>query len=87
MIRPGGTLVSIAVPRPPLESRTGDIRSIWFVVTPNRAQLTEIARLIDTGNVEPIVEQVLSLARGREAFEAGLNGHGPGKLVLDVLGR
>lgn len=84
VLRSGGVLVSIAVPRPPVESRAGDARAVWFVVAPNPAQLIEIGRVIDAGHVKPIVERVLPLAQGREAFSTGLHGHGPGKLVLDV---
>jgi NADPH:quinone reductase-like Zn-dependent oxidoreductase len=83
-LRPGGVLVSIAVPRPPDESRADSVRAVWFVVAPNRAELIEIARLIDEGHVMPIVERVLPLARGREAFDVGLRDHGFGKTVLDV---
>jgi NADPH:quinone reductase-like Zn-dependent oxidoreductase len=86
VLRPGGRLVSIAVPRPPeRESRDGR-RAIWFVVEPNRAQLIEIGRLIDGEHLRPIVSAVLPLAEGRAAYGAGLNGRGPGKTVLLVAG-
>jgi len=56
VIRPGGTLVSIAVPRPPVEERAIDgVRGVWFVVEPNRSTLTEIAALFDAGAITPIV--------------------------------
>jgi NADPH:quinone reductase-like Zn-dependent oxidoreductase len=84
VLRPGGRLVSIAVPRPP-ERETGDgRRAIWFVVESNRAQLIEIGRLIDDGHLRPIVSAVLPLAEGRTAYGAGQNGRGPGKAVLVV---
>jgi NADPH:quinone reductase-like Zn-dependent oxidoreductase len=85
-LRPGGRLVSVAVPRPP-ERESGDGRSaVWFVVTPNRAQLVEIGGLIDGGHVRPIVSAVLPLAEGQAAYGAGRNGRGPGKTVLLVAG-
>jgi zinc-binding alcohol dehydrogenase family protein len=48
-------------------------------VEPSQAQLVEIARLIDTGHVRPVLDAVLPLARAREAFERGLTGHVRGK--------
>ena len=84
VLRPGGRLVSIAVPRPP-ERETGDgRRAIWFVVESNRTQLIEIGGLIDGGHLRPIVSAVLPLAEGRAAYGAGHNGRGPGKAVLLV---
>jgi NADPH:quinone reductase-like Zn-dependent oxidoreductase len=84
VLRPGGRLVSIAVPRPP-ERETGDgRRAIWFVVESNRTQLIDIGGLIDGGHLRPIVSAVLPLAEGRTAYGAGQNGRGPGKAVLVV---
>ena len=84
VLRPGGRLVSIAVPRPPERETRGGRRTIWFVVEPNRAQLIDIARLIDGGHLRPIVSAVIPLAEGRAAYGAGHNGRGPGKVVLLV---
>jgi NADPH:quinone reductase-like Zn-dependent oxidoreductase len=84
VLRPGGRLVSIAVPRPPERETRDGRRAIWFVVEPNRAQLIEIGGLIDGGHLRPIVSAVLPLAEGRAAYGAGQNGRGPGKAVLVV---
>ena len=86
VIRPGGRLVSIAVPRPP-ERDDGDGRlAIWFVVRPDVGQLVEIGRLMDAGLVRSIVSDVLPLARGAEAYGPGARRSGPGKAVLSVAG-
>ena len=86
VLRPGGRLVSIAVPRPP-EREPGDgRRAIWFVVEIDREQLREIGRLIDAGLVRPIVSAVLPLERGLEAYGSGRRSGGPGKVVLLVAG-
>jgi NADPH:quinone reductase-like Zn-dependent oxidoreductase len=84
VLRPGGQLVSIAVPRPPEREPRDGRRAIWFVVEPNRAQLVEIGGLIDGGHVRPIVSSVLPLARGREAYGPSHHSGGPGKTVLLV---
>ena len=86
VLRPGGRLVSIAVPRPPERETRDGRRTIWFVVEPNRAQLIDIARLVDGGHLRPIVSAVIPLAEGRAAYGAGHNGRGPGKVVLLVAG-
>jgi NADPH:quinone reductase-like Zn-dependent oxidoreductase len=86
VLRPGGRLVSIAVPRPPEREPRDGRRAIWFVVESNRAQLIEIGKLIDGGHVRPIISAVLPLAEGRAVYGAGHNGRGPGKVVLLVAG-
>ena len=51
---------------------------------PSRAQLVEIGRLIGAGQIRPVLDTVLPLARAREAFERGLAEHVRGKIVLRV---
>lgn len=84
VVRPGGRVVSIAVPRPPDREPLDGRRAIWFVVKPDTGQLIEIARLVDAGVVRPVVSEVLPLARGREAYGPTARRGGPGKIVLDV---
>jgi NADPH:quinone reductase-like Zn-dependent oxidoreductase len=84
VLRPNGVLVSIAVPRPSPESRRPDVRAVWFVVATSRERLTEIARVIDTGQVRPLVSGTLPLAQGRDAFDTGLHRRGAGKIVLTI---
>jgi NADPH:quinone reductase-like Zn-dependent oxidoreductase len=84
VVKPGGRLVSIAVPRPPERETLDGRRAIWFVVKADRGQLIEIARLVDAGLVRPVVSEVLPLARGREAYGPNARRGGPGKIVLNV---
>ena len=49
---------------------------------PNAAYLTEMARLIDAGKLQPVVSQVLPLVQVREAHRFSESGHGYGKIVL-----
>jgi NADPH:quinone reductase-like Zn-dependent oxidoreductase len=53
-------------------------------VKPNRAQLIEIARLIDAGSLRSIIEATFPLAKAREAFEHALRRHNRGKIVLEI---
>ena len=84
VVRHGGRLVSIAVPRPPDRETVDRRRAIWFVVKPDRDQLIEIARLVDAGLVRPVISEVLPLTRGQEAYGPTARRSGPGKVVLNV---
>jgi NADPH:quinone reductase-like Zn-dependent oxidoreductase len=86
VIRPGGRLVSIAVPRPPERDDGDGRRAIWFVVRPDVGQLVEIGRLMDAGLVRSIVSDVLPLSQGADAYGPGARRSGPGKAVLSVVG-
>jgi NADPH:quinone reductase-like Zn-dependent oxidoreductase len=79
IVKPGGALVSVA--SPPQADRD-DIRSIFFIRDPNRAQLIEIAQLVDAGKLTPQVGAVYPLAQAREAFTAKSGGGIPGRIVL-----
>ena len=57
---------------------------MFFVVTPNAAQLSRLAELTDSGKLQPVVSQVFPLREGRAAFESGTRPHPPGKTVLLV---
>ena len=57
---------------------------LFFIVEPNREQLGEIAALIDSAAIRPVIAETIPLARAREAFERGVAGHTRGKLVLQV---
>jgi NADPH:quinone reductase-like Zn-dependent oxidoreductase len=84
VVRPGGRLVSIATepPREPAAAR--GISAVYFVVEPNRGQLVELTRLVDSGALRPTIDEVFPLADARKAFERSLGNHGRGKIVLRV---
>jgi len=80
VLKPDGTLVTIAASG----ERTADerTRAAFFIVEPSRSQLEEIAWLIDSGAIRPIVGSVFPLAEARQAYQ-----HKPahGKTVLQVV--
>jgi NADPH:quinone reductase-like Zn-dependent oxidoreductase len=84
VVRPGGRLVSIATEprREPAAAR--GISAVYFVVEPNREQLVELTRLVDSGALRPTIDEVFPLADARKAFERSLGNHGRGKIVLRV---
>lgn len=59
LLRPGGTLVTIADP-PTVHPRDG--RAIFFVVEPNREQLVRLAARLRDGRLTPLVTAVRDLA-------------------------
>jgi NADPH:quinone reductase-like Zn-dependent oxidoreductase len=76
VLRAGGRLVSVAEEPPD--------GGVYFVVEPNREQLTSIARLADAGELRPPPVEVFPLALAREAFAHSLERGRPRKVVLDV---
>jgi len=80
LLRPGGTLVSVAGPPP---GSRDDIRELFFIQESSRAQLTELARLIDEGHLRPQVGGVYPLAQAVDAFSAKAAGGIAGRIVLE----
>ncbi len=82
LLRPGGALITIKAAYE-LPAGRDDIRQVLFVQESSRAQLAELARLIDEGHLRPQVGAVYPLARGAEAFSAKAAGGMPGRIVLE----
>jgi NADPH:quinone reductase-like Zn-dependent oxidoreductase len=81
LLRPGGTLVTIKADASPLATRDG-ITTVVFIQEANRAQLTELARLVDAGQLRPQVGAVYPLAQAVQAYGAKAAGGIPGRIVL-----
>ena len=81
LLRRGGTLVTVQADSPPPAGRD-DIRTVVFIQESSRAQLTELARLVDHGQLQPQVGAVYPLARAVEAYRAKAAGGLPGRTVL-----
>jgi NADPH:quinone reductase-like Zn-dependent oxidoreductase len=86
--RRGGRLVTLSAPLAPEQAGRADesgVAATFFIVTADRAQLAELAALVDGGRLRVEIAQTFPLRRGREAFEsAGQRGRRPGKTVLEV---
>jgi len=81
LLKAGGTLVTIKAAAQ-LPADRDDIRQVVFVQEPSRAQLTELARLIDEGRLRPQVGAVYPLTQAVEAYSAKSAGGIPGRIVL-----
>jgi len=80
-LKPGGTLVTIKADTQ-LPATRDDIRTIVFIQESNRAQLSELARLVDEGHLRPQVGPVYPLAQAAEAYSAKAAGGIAGRIVL-----
>ncbi|HEY5397620.1 MAG TPA: NADP-dependent oxidoreductase [Trebonia sp.] len=81
LLRPGGTLVVIkADARRP--AGRGDITTVVFIQESSRDQLTELARLVDEGQLRPQVGLVYPLAEAAQGYRAKAAGGISGRVIL-----
>lgn len=83
-IREGGRLVSVA-DEPPQIPGGRNIEATYFLVEPNRAQLVDLARLVDEGALRPAIDSVFPLTEARAAFQRSMERGKRGKVVLRVM--
>jgi NADPH:quinone reductase-like Zn-dependent oxidoreductase len=82
LVKPGGTLVTVMGPPPATRQ---DIRTVFFIRQPNRAQLVELARRVDAGQLRPPkIGAVYPLAEARNAFTAKSSQKVAGKIILQL---
>lgn len=87
VIKKGGILVTaLGVPSPE-PAQKYDVRGEAVRVRADATQLAQLAKLIDGGNLKPVVDIVLPLADAAKAHKLSQTGHVRGKLVLKVIGR
>lgn len=67
VLRKGGRLVTVAADAE--GSKEQRVRDAFFIVEPSRNQLANIAHLIDTGALRPVVGTVFSMENFRQAYE------------------
>ncbi|MEU3509430.1 NADP-dependent oxidoreductase [Streptomyces longwoodensis] len=79
LVRPGGTLVTIAEPP---TVRPSDGRAVFFVVEPDRARLADLVQLVREGRLEVRVGAVRPLAEAAAAFTP--DRRVPGRTVIRV---
>jgi NADPH:quinone reductase-like Zn-dependent oxidoreductase len=84
VLRKGGILVSILHPPSEQKAAAHGVRQAHVFVHPSSEQLTEIAALVDSGELEAKVDKVLPLPEARKAHELSQTGHVRGKIVLAV---
>lgn len=85
VIKKGGVYVSILMPPSQEKAAAHGIRAVHTFVQANPGQLSEIAKLIDSGKLKIIIEKVFPLSEARAAQELNATGHTRGKIVLTVI--
>jgi NADPH:quinone reductase-like Zn-dependent oxidoreductase len=84
VLKMGGILVStVGISSPEAVSEHG-VRGEPVLVHPDANQLTEIAALIDVGDLKPLINSVVPLAEAAKAHELSQAGHVRGKIVLKI---
>jgi NADPH:quinone reductase-like Zn-dependent oxidoreductase len=81
LVRSGGALVTIAEP-PPVQPEGG--RAVFFVVEPDRADLSSLERRMRDGRLRPNVGAVCSLADAPSALDPAAGTHG--KTIVAIGG-
>jgi NADPH:quinone reductase-like Zn-dependent oxidoreductase len=84
VLKKAAILVSVVTPPSPQEAAVHGVRQRFVGTQPNARQLTELAKLADSGKIKPIIGTVLPLAEVRHAHELSQTGHTRGKIVLKV---
>jgi NADPH:quinone reductase-like Zn-dependent oxidoreductase len=79
LVRDGGTFVTIVAP--PAVQRPG-VTAVFFVVEPDRRQLSELAQRMRAGRLRTFVGDVVSLDDAPVAFQTGSTGRG--KTIVQV---
>jgi NADPH:quinone reductase-like Zn-dependent oxidoreductase len=84
VLRSGGILVDIAEEPDQAKGGRDDVRSVFFVVSPDGGQLRELASLVDAGRLRPVASTVFELKSLAEAFGAQRGSRPPGKVIINV---
>jgi NADPH:quinone reductase-like Zn-dependent oxidoreductase len=84
VVKKGGIVMSLVARPDPVELKKRGIRGAGISVHPDADDLTEIAHLIDSGKVKPIVTEVLPLGKAIAAQQQAATHHTRGKVVLRI---
>ena len=84
VLKKGGVLVSLVQPPSEEKAKKLGVRAALLGAQPNGAQLAEIAKIIDSGKLTPVINRILPLSEARRAHELSQSGHTQGKIALRV---
>src|SRR5438105_5027447 len=84
VLKKGSVLVSLVQPPSEEKAKELGVRAALLGAQPNGAQLAEIAKIIDSGKVAPVIDRILPLSEARRAHELSQSGHTHGKIALRV---
>jgi len=84
VLRPGGVLVSVVGPPKEGEAEAHGVRGAGIMVRTSGEGMAEVARLVESGALRPVVGERLPLAAAADAHRRMETGHARGKIVLEV---
>jgi len=83
----GGIVISLTLPadvKRPEKGVAQDVKSVWFIVEADRAQLERITELLDKGAVKTALDSTFEFRDYEKAFERLHGKHVRGKVVLTI---
>src|SRR6202040_2706959 len=84
VLKKGGNLVSLVQPPSEEKAKELGVRAAFMAGHPSGAQLAEIAKLINSGGLRPVIDRIPPLSEVRRAHELSQSRHTRGKIVLRV---
>jgi NADPH:quinone reductase-like Zn-dependent oxidoreductase len=84
VLKPGGILVSVVSPPPEERAQACGVRRAFVFIEPNAEILNQLADLVDTGSLRPIVGAEFALEDIAKAHAFSQTGRAVGKIVLYV---
>ena len=85
VLKKEGNLVSLVQPPSEEKAKELGVRAAIIGAQPSGQQLAEIAKIIDSGKLVPIIDRILPLSEARRAHELSRSGHTRGKIALRVI--
>ena len=84
VLKKNGVLVSLVQPPSEEKAKELGVRAAIIGAQPNGAQLAEIAKIIDSGKLAPVIDRIFPLIEARRAHQLSQSGHTHGKIALRV---
>jgi len=84
VLKKGGVLLSLVQPPSVEKAKALGVRAAFVAGHPSGEQLAEIAKIIDSGKLAPVIDRILPLSEARRAHQLSQSGHTRGKIVLRV---
>jgi NADPH:quinone reductase-like Zn-dependent oxidoreductase len=84
VLKKGGILASLVQPPSEEKAKAFGVRGVMVEKRPDGAALAEIAKIVDSGQLAPVIDRILPLSEARRAHELSQSGHTHGKIILRV---
>lgn len=85
VLKSGGRLITTVAPESAEEAKNQNIHLENFMAQSLPGDLQQIADLIDSGKVKPVISEIMPLKDAAEAQKKSEDGHTRGKIVLRVI--